>query len=456
MLLAKGIGLYDGQGIYKVFLILAFLCIVLKMCITEYSLIEWGMLLFLLMLSLIIYMVSGEKGIIICMTMVVAMKNVSLKRSFSVGLLIWGSAMGARFLYSLFFIENVKTAVQTKNFLGAVLRYYMGFPHPNVLHISYLVLTAFIIYCVKETYSLKHMAILLIGNLFLFFYSYSFTGTLIVMLYVCFSYFVKKKKLHQFEYYLIMLVFPGCILFSIIFPVLLHGKAFELADKIFNNRINFAKYFLTFDNMSLLGNNLASITTEIITMDNSYIFTLVIYGILVFALMCVGYMTTISSYVKQKKNIELAMICCFLAAGLTEPFLFNTSFKNLTLLFIGEHFFKEINRNKINQKKFALLRQKDKTIFINQDRFKGITEKTQKVWFINRGMILKAGAIAGIIFSFFVGILYQPRAEILEIQKGNLLVYERVRVIITTFSVSFVVVIAIASAVCFWSLNKKH
>lgn len=353
MLFAKGIGLYDGQLLYKIFLVLAFLCIGAKMCITEYSFREWAVIFFLLAWSAVVYRVSGEKGVLICMVTAAGMKNVSVKRCFQTGLIVWAAAMSLRFLTSLIFIGNVETAVQTKNIFGAVLRYFMGYPHPNVLHISYLVLAAFVIYCVKDTYCWKHLLLLMWGNIFLFFYSYSFTGALIVMIYICLSYYVKKKKISKIEYFLVKLVFPGCILVSVIMPMALQGRMFELADKIFNNRINLARHFLTLDNMSLLGNNLAAITTDVITMDNAYLFTLVTYGIPVFLLMCVGYMTVVSDYVKQNKNIELAMICCFLAAGFTEPFLFNTSFKNLTLLFIGEQLFVELNRQKTGQKEFA-------------------------------------------------------------------------------------------------------
>ena len=171
MLFAKGIGLYDGQTFYKIFLVAAFLCITVKMCITEYSLKEWAVILLLLAWSIVVYRVSGEKGVLICTVTIVAIKNVSVKRVFQVGLGVWAVAMGGRFLLSLMLIESVETAVQTKNITGAVLRYFMGYPHPNVLHISYLVLTALVIYCVKETYSWKHFWWLTVGNLFLFFYS---------------------------------------------------------------------------------------------------------------------------------------------------------------------------------------------------------------------------------------------------------------------------------------------
>ncbi|MDE7334070.1 MAG: hypothetical protein K2O16_17945 [Lachnospiraceae bacterium] len=454
MLFAKGIGMYDGQPLYKVFLVLAFLCIGVKMCITEYSYREWAVILFLLTWSAVVYRVSGEKGVLICMVTAAAMKNVSVKRCFQTGAVVWAAAMSLRFLTSLVFIGNVETAVQTKNIFGAVLRYFMGYPHPNVLHISYLALAAFAIYCVKDTYCWKHLVLLMWGNIFLFFYSYSFTGALIVMVYICLSYYVKKKRISKIEYFLVKLVFPGCILVSVIIPMALHGKAFELADKIFNNRIKLARHFLTLDNMSLLGNNLAAITTEVITMDNAYLFALVTYGIPVFLLICVGYMAVVSVYVKQKKNIELAMICCFLAAGFTEPFLFNTSFKNLTLLFVGEQVFASLNKQGAGQREFALLKNWDKTVRISMEKPQEISENLHCVWLARRKVILGVGTAAALIISICTGIFYQAEPELMVIQKENLLVYEWVRSVITVFSLSFIGFIILGMAAYFIILKK--
>lgn len=456
MLFAKGIGLYDGQNSYKLFLILAFLCIVVKMCITEYTYREWGAVLVLLAASTIVYRVSGEKGVLICMVTVVAMKNVSLKRVFQVGVAVWAVAMAGRFFVSLIRIENVVTAVQTKNLTGAVLRYFMGYPHPNVLHISYLVLTAFVIYCVKKTYSFKHLLILAAGNLFVFLYSYSFTGALIVMIYICLSYYVCRRKISKAEYFLVKLLFPLCILFSIVFPLVLKGKAFELADKIFNNRINFARHFLTLDNMSLVGNNLAAITTDIITMDNAFIFALVTYGVPIFLLICAGYIRTVSRYVKQKKNIELVMICCFLVAGITEPFLFNTSFKNLTLLFIGEQFFEVLSGKKPEQKKIAIFKQKDKCIVISTSWIQKFIKEFKEIWDGHKKVILRASVAAALLISILAGILYQPRPTVLEVARENLLVYERIRVMVTALFLGFAGAVIIISGGLKSVINRKN
>lgn len=446
MLFAKGIGLYDGQNIYKIFLVTAFLCIAAKMCVTEYTYREWGIILFLLALSTIVYLVSGEKGVLVCMVTVTAMKNVSVKRAFQVGLVVWSVAMGGRFLVSLANIESVETAVEIKNLTGAVLRYFMGFPHPNTLHISYLVLTAFAIYCVKETYGLKHLLLLAAGNLLVFLYSYSFTGALIVMAYICLLYYVKKRQISRVEYFLVNLVFPFCVLFSVILPLVLRGQAFELADRIFNNRINFARHFLTFENMSLFGNNLAAITTDIITMDNAFIFALVTYGVPVFALTCAGYSVMVFRYTKQKKNVELATICCFLGAGITEPFLFNTSFKNLTLLFIGEQLFLILQNKDYGRKEVAILKNMDKTIIFSTEALQRASAGGNKLWNEHKKTIMRVGAVAALFVSVCTGLFYKDSPAVIELQKDNLLVFERVRVVVTAFVIAFVVAVIIISA----------
>ena len=82
-------------------------------------------------------------------------------------------------------------------------------------------------------------------------------------------------------------------------------------------------------------------TSAVKTMDCSYVYGLIAYGVLFFGAMIVGYTGLIHKYVKEQKNLELLMIFALLAAGLTEPFLFNTSFKNISFLFMGAYLFEK-------------------------------------------------------------------------------------------------------------------
>lgn len=433
MLFAKGIGLYDGQLLYKLCLVAAFLCLGVKMCITGHRLKEWGIILGVLAFCVLIYRHSGEKGILICTVTVLAMKNVAMERVFRVGLLVWSIAWGGRFFLSLLNLENVQMAVQTKSLTGGVLRYFMGFPHPNVLHISYFVLAAFVVYGLKDNYRLRHLCALLWGNLFLFFYSYSLTGAIAVGVYLFLSYYVVKKKISKVEYVLAELAFPLCLLVSIALPVLATGRIFALADKIFNNRVAFSKHFLTWDNISLVGNNLASITTDIVTMDNSFVFALIIYGILAFAAICILYAMLIHTYVKERKNIELAMIICFFLAGITEPFLFNTSFKNLTLLFLGEYLW--ISGE--DKKNIFLLKHADKELVFPTTGVRKAGAKVMKVWGEYHKRIVYSSAVIATLLTLLGILTYQAPQYVLAVEVDRLLLFERIRVAMTIWTISY-------------------
>ena len=176
MFFAKGIGLYDGQLIYKLVLLAAFGCLGIKMLITKQSYLEWAVILGLIGVSAMICLHSGEKGILICTAMVIGMKNVSVDKVFKSGLVLWCISAGGCFLYSLLNMDAVRMEVQHKLGQTYVPRYFMGFPHPNVLHISYFVLVVLLLYAWKEKYNWRHLLGLMLGNVFIFIYSFFTTA----------------------------------------------------------------------------------------------------------------------------------------------------------------------------------------------------------------------------------------------------------------------------------------
>ena len=50
-------------------------------------------------------------------------------------------------------------------------------------------------------------------------------------------------------------------------------------------------------------------------------------------------------FTKENKKAELAIIIGMLIAGITEPYLFNLSFKNLILVFAGNLLYKKLSPN---------------------------------------------------------------------------------------------------------------
>lgn len=408
MLVAKGIGLYDGQTLYKIFLIAALGCIAFKMCITEYTIKEWGVIIALGLLTGVVYFVSKEKGILLCAATIIGMKNVSVKKVFKVGAWTWGLSMLANIIYHLIFLYTSGYKVHEKLGLGHIFRWDLGFSHPNVLHIAYLTLTAFFVYNLGRKYDWKYFLLLMIGNIFVFIYSVSYTGIIVVTLYLGISLYMNiRKELCTIEYVLLELVFPTAVIFSLFSPIILPEKIFNILNKVFNTRLSLAKIFLVKENIKFFGNNLESITTYLTTMDNSYVFLFVVYGMVVFVLFVIGYLFTIHFYVKKQKNMELAMIISFAVAGITEPFMFNTSFKNLTLLFVGNYLWKVLEDNSDQRQQRKILHLKNQTFNISFISIFEIKKEFQEIWFQKKKYIILISCIVGLAAGAITGIFIQ-------------------------------------------------
>ena len=98
MLAAKGWGLYEGMTAYNICLLLAFVCIIIKVLVEKHDIIEWLVILALLLLGGIVYYFSTEKTPLIYIMMIIGIKNVHVHRIFKIGLPIWGGCMGIRAL----------------------------------------------------------------------------------------------------------------------------------------------------------------------------------------------------------------------------------------------------------------------------------------------------------------------------------------------------------------------
>ena len=72
------------------------------------------------------------------------------------------------------------------------------------------------------------------------------------------------------------------------------------------------------------------------------------------------------------------MTACFLIAGITEPFLFNTSFKNLTLLLIGEQFFELLKQE--NSREKALIQKWNLEIALPTAKIDRLREQIIIIW----------------------------------------------------------------------------
>ena len=341
MLFAKGIGLYDGQVPYKIFLILAMVAWAGKMSLTSFTWKELLTTMGILLLGVVTYLVSLDKGIFLYSLMLTGLKNVSVKRVFKVGAVVWIASFGVSVILNALHWIDGPLKIHEKLGMGMVIRWGLGQSHPNVLHISYLILVFFIVYLLEDKFGWKTAALLMFGNFAIFLYSLSSTGVITVTVYLAFCmYFKWRENFSRPEKLMLKAIFPTILIYSFAAPLLLKGEVFRWLNDLTNTRLNLAKYFLTLRKPTLFGNKVSEITTGFLTMDNSFVNGYVSYGSIFILSITVLYFLIINYSVEKENKRELAIVLACMVAGIMEPFLFNTSFKNLSLLFFGSFLFK--------------------------------------------------------------------------------------------------------------------
>lgn len=413
MAFAKGMGLYDGMWPYTAALLLGALLIVCKLVLTEHTLAEWLFVLGMLALGILVWHNSGEKGALIYIAMIVAMKNVPVKRVFSLGLAVWGITFIAQIILTLTGIRQDIFVIHAKLGLGYIIRWSLGQPHPNVLQITAMMLCAFILYLGDWQGKKLIFAtlIMLLGNLYIFFYSVSYTGMITVSAYLFGNLYLSfRKELNKLERLLVVLVFPACAAFSVLGPLTFPDRLWEICNKVLNTRFNIAWVYLTTDPVSLFGARPSNaIPDGLKNIDSSYVFALMHYGIVVFLLLCVGYMALVHHCLKKKRYQELAIIIGLSVAAIAEPFFVNPSFKNISLLFMGAFLFEKFEEfadkkpeNFLN-KKIVLLPIGKKEVIIPIEKFILLKNSYVQALMKGRKMILVGAAgiaiVAGAIFS---------------------------------------------------------
>lgn len=407
LLIAKGIGLYEGMPLFNVCLVLAVLFLGCKFLLTDYTLKEWGIIFLFTIISFLAYRTTGEKAVIITVLTILGMKNIPIKRLLQFAFVIWTITFYGMFLFHIADVTDACILAHNKFGLGFLLRYSMGFPHPNVFHISYFIWMALLLYLFPmKKHKLLVASCLLFGmNLFVFLYSVSITGFALVTVYLAFNlYLSAREKLNMLEKILIQCVYPTCVLVSIIPPLFFKGKLFNLLNKVLNTRMNIWNYYLTNFKPALLGTRVWSPAGATFSMDCSYLYLLYYYGIILFLCISALFVYTIWRFTKENKKAELAIIIGMLIAGITEPYLFNLSFKNLILVFAGDLLYMTFSKK--NQKKIQILLWGQKEITLAeidtkkwQMRKKVFFTKFREMrkWFVLTGILAAGiGLIIGI------------------------------------------------------------
>ena len=348
---AKGIGLEYGQRPFTLCILISLICLGVKLFLTGHTVKEWLTMAMLVLLGVAIYLTSGELAALAAVLVIIGMKNIPVKRLMGVCLGIWGMTFAFSAVLGILHIKDGVVLVHSKLGLGPVIRWSLGYTHPNVLHVSYFILIALILYvCNLHGKRLAVLTgVLFAGNILVFLYSLSYTGILITTGYLALNFYLDcRMKLCLSERILFQCILPFCVLFPLVGPFVTHGKVYELFNKALSTRFDLVKTFYTTFTPGLFGTRTYFETDAKLTLDSSFAYMLMYYGVIAFTLFVAGYFLVIRQMIRERRHAELAIVIGTVVAGITEQFLFNLSFKNLTLFFLGEFLFGSVLKRKEN------------------------------------------------------------------------------------------------------------
>ena len=343
---ARAIGLFEGMLVYNISLVIGMLLFALKVALTKHTVLEYCIIGLLLLISLIVYYNTGEKGLLLYFTMMLGMKGVSVRKVFKLGTAILGIAFPLLVLLSITGLREEIIYVKERAGFGNVIRHSLGYPYPNTLFTTYIVLMVLITYVMgRQTKKNLFLTTLfmLMGTGYIYIYSCSNTGLIVGIFFLMVNLYLQlRKDLTRLEQVTVWLVYPGCLLISIVGPLVTRGKLFELFDKVLHNRWAYSLYYLTNEPVTLFGVRFKEAPDPNYMVDSSFLYSLLQIGVIPFLILTGLYLAMIYDCVKNKKRIELVIIISFCVLGLSDPFLFNLSYKNLMFLFIGEFVYRKL------------------------------------------------------------------------------------------------------------------
>ena len=337
---AKAIGLYEGRMDYNILLAAGLFMFLVKVAVTEHSVMEYMMMGALLAVSLLVYHNTGEKGLLLYFTMMLGMKTVSLRRVMKCATIVLGSAFFVLVFLTSFGIMQDIVYVHDRKFFGQIIRHSLGYPYPNTLFTTYIILMVLILYMLGEQklQDLLMVSLLFfIGAIYMYLYSCSNTGLIVSVFYLILNFYYQcKKRFLLVDKIIAVMAYPACLVISIICPLIVRGKAFQILDLILHNRVNYSNYYLTHEPVTLFGIRFGTPPNENYMIDSSFLYSFLQIGVIPFIIVTILMMGMIIYYVKNERKIETAIILSFCLLGLSDPFFFNLSYKNLLFLFIGD------------------------------------------------------------------------------------------------------------------------
>ncbi|WP_024867327.1 hypothetical protein [Butyrivibrio sp. FCS014] len=344
-------GIYESKSSYVPLLVVGFLVWGISVLMSEYSVLEYIVICAFMILAGIVYIKTGEKGLLLYFALMMGVKNINVNRLFKAGIIAGGSGIAVLSFLSAFGIIEDVAYLQERHFVGEVFRRSLGAPHPNTLSSSFVIIAMMVMYVIghnnKPKIWLASVVVLLIG-MYLFLYSGSRTGMLLLCLYLAinmiYAYMDKTGIITRIISILIMpVIWAVCILI----PFIASDDTisfFRSVEYNLGSRFAEGKYYLDNNPLSLFGIRLSDPDAHIYGIDMSQLYLFIQLGIVAFCVVSLLWILLLKSEISENKKREIPITISLLIMGITDPFLYNIGFKNLAFVFMGVMVYGYLNK----------------------------------------------------------------------------------------------------------------
>ncbi|MCR4901934.1 MAG: hypothetical protein K6A23_03680 [Butyrivibrio sp.] len=361
MIGVRSFGIIEGMTVYNISLIVGMLLFVIKVLMTEHSLLEYMVGAVLFGIAGIVYVFSGEKGMLLYFTMIFGAKAIKVSRAYIAGLISVGLGLITLRISSLTGIIEESYYLQERS-QGLVFRHSLGYPHPNSLQMTCTVWCMMLIYVAlkkgkKYFFSASVISIILSG--YIYTYSNSRTGLLSICIFVFLNaYFILRKNVSPFEKFFIQLIFPMGLLIGVVGPLLPKLEFMNNLDRNILSRFEISSAYLEENGIALFGQRLVTPEKYLygnygIDMGYSYLF--IQLGIVMTILVAVLFIWFINYLLKKDRYIELSVMLTMVIIGYTESYIFNLGYKNIAYMLMGSAIF-EFIREKCSEMRMASIK----------------------------------------------------------------------------------------------------
>lgn len=328
LMISKGFAFksFDQQAQTVVVLVAPFA--VLKILMSHWNQQELIRSVGLCCLGIMIWLSSGKTDSLVMIISIVACKDVDIYKLFKLSFWIRGAFLVFKVLSALLGITGMQQVLNTRGVEDK--RYAFGYGHPNAAHYELFVIVALAIIVWHERMKIAHYIFLCAGNLFLYYYTRSRTGMIVVFIVLLMAYEVSKKKIGLFKRIIATYGKYAYLIsaaMSILICLILEWLPFFRLHGTFSSRFIDGQEALYNIPLSLFGKSISGI------LDMGLIDMLIERGVIFFALFLYGMTLLLKLFSKHEMYAEEAVGVTYAIYSLMENAV-NTVMMNVMPLFL--------------------------------------------------------------------------------------------------------------------------